>query len=621
MGENQDMSVVFGLLGPVRAAVDGREIVISSLRQREFFAALLLHPNRSLRPAELAQLVWSDRPPAAWRGTLQSHVMRLRRTLGPEAGARIRTTPTGYTVRVTEEELDTLSLVAHHALGSQALGRHDWQGACDHFTAALGLFRSDPLADVEVLAVRSGQSARWEELHLRALEGRIDADLALGRHAEVIGELRSLIHRDPLRERAHAQLIDALAAVGRRAEALEIYRELRARMVGELGIEPGEQTRQAHLRALMHVPRPRIADGAARQESGAFAPDSLPPPHVHWVGRETELAAVTDAAHDAAHGRGTPIVVIAGGGGIGKTAMAVRAARQCAQRFPDGRLFLRLGAASAGPVPAAEVPRLLLGQLGFADYEMPRDTAHRQRLAADVLAHRRVLVILDEVDDGMALLPLAPRSGTSVLILTGRAAPLEYLPGTVVRLTGLGAAEALALLRATVGADRIDQEPKAAEAIARACEGLPLALRIAAARLASRPAWALSTFAQRLAAPGSRLHELRLGELSVRAVFESSLRAAQRRALPGAASPAHILRLLGAVPPQNLTLDAVCALADAEPQQVEDALEALVDHRLADSPEIGVYRLPELQHAYAADLAAPHRAHAHARPGGVLHAV
>lgn len=613
------MSVVFGLLGPVRAAVDGREIVISALRQREFFAALLLYPNRSLRPAELAELVWSDRPPPAWRGTLQSHVMRLRRTLGPAAGARIRTTPTGYSVRVAEDELDTLALAAHHALGSQALGRHDWHTAADRFAAALGLFRGDPLADVETLAVRSGQCARWEELRLRALEGRIDADLALGRHAEVIGELRALIHRDPLRERAHAQLIDALAAVGRRAEALEVYRELRARMVGELGIEPGEQTRQAHLRALMHAPRERIAVRAAEPESGAYAPDSLPPPHVHWVGRETELAAVAEAANDAAHGRGNPIVVIAGGGGIGKTALAVRAARRHADLFPDGRLLLPLGAASADPVPAAEVPRLLLAQLGFADYEMPRDTAHRQRLAADVLAHRRVLVIIDEVEDGLALLPLAPRSGSSMLMLTGRAAPLEYLPGTVVRLTGLGAGEAQALLRATVGADRVDQEPEAAAAIAKACEGLPLALRIAAARLASRPAWALSTFAQRLADPASRLHELRLSEVSVRAVLESSLRAAQRRALPGAAAPAHILRLLGSVPPQDLTLDAVRALADAEPQQVEDALEALVDHRLAESPEIGVYRLPELQHAFAADLAARHRARA--RPGGILHTV
>lgn len=610
------MSVVFGLLGPVRAAVDGRDVVISALRQREVFAALLLHPNRSLRPSELAALVWSDRPPAAWRGTLQSHVMRLRRTLGPEAGARIRTTPTGYAVRVAEDELDTLALAAHHAIGTQALGRHDWETAAGRFGAALSLFRGDPLADVEGLALRSGQIARFDELRLRAVEGRIDADLALGRHAEVIGELRALVHRHPLREHPHAQLIDALAAVGRRAEALAVYRELRARMIEELGIEPGDQARQAHLRALTHA---SVRMVEADPGDGRYTPDLLPPPDAHWIGREAELAAVATAAGDAAHAIGTPLIVVTGSGGIGKTALAVSAARRCAALFPHGRLFLRQGSASAEPVAAAEVPRLLLNQLGFADYEMPRDTAHRQRLVADVLAHRRVLVVLDDVDDGAALLPLVPRSGASVLIVTGRAAPLEYLPGRVVRLTGLGAASSLALLRTAVGDGRVDQDPEAAAAIIEACGGLPLALRIAGARLASRPSWALAKFAERLAEPESRLRELRLGEVSVRAVFESSLRAAERHALPGAATPASILRLLGSVPAQDIGLDAVCALADAPPHQVEDALEALVDHHLAESPEIGVYRLPELQHAYAAAPATPHSVQS--RLDGVLHAV
>lgn len=591
------MSVVFGLLGPVRAAVDGRDIVISALRQREVFAALLLHPNRSLRPSELAGLVWSDRPPAAWRGTLQSHVMRLRRTLGPEAGARIRTTPTGYAVRVAEDELDTLTLAAHHALGTEALGRRDWETAAGRFAAALSLFRGEPLADVEGLAARSGHLARFDELRLRAAEGRIDADLALGRQAEVIGELRALVHRHPLREHPHAQLIDALAAVGRRAEALEVYRDLRARMIGELGIEPGEPARQAHLRALTHAPV-RILE----PDPGRYAPDLLPPPDAYWVGREPELAAVSAAARHAAHASGTPLIVVAGSGGIGKTALAVAAARRCAPLFPDGRLFLRLGASSADPVPAAEVPRLLLGQLGFTDLEMPRDTAHRQRLVADVLAHRRVLVVLDDLDDGATLLPLLPRSGASVLIATGRAAQFQYLPGRVVRLAGLDDAASLALLRTAIGPGRVDREPLAADAIVRACGGLPLALRIAAARLASRPSWALAKFAERLVEPESRLRELRLGTVSVRAVLDAGLCAAERAVLPGAAAPARILRLLGSVPAQDLGLDAVCALADALPEQVEDALEALVDHHLAESPEIGVYRLRELQHAYAADL-------------------
>lgn len=591
------MSVVFGLLGPVRAAVDGRDVVISALRQREVFAALLLHPNRSLRPAELAALVWSDRPPAAWRGTLQSHVMRLRRTLGPEAGARIRTTPTGYAVRVAEDELDTLTLAAHHAIGIQALGRRDWETAAGRFAAALNLFRGDPLADVEGLAARSGHLARFDELRVRAAEGRIDADLALGRQAEVIGELRALIHRYPLRERPHAQLIDALATVGRRAEALEVYRDLRARMIDDLGIEPGEQARQAHLRALTHAPV-RVVE----PDPGRYAPDLLPPPDAHWAGREAELAAVCAAARHAAHAGGTPLIMVTGSGGIGKTALAVAAARRCATLFPDGRLFLRLGAGSADPVPAAEVPRLLLSQLGFADYEMPRDTAHRQRLIADVLAHRRILVVLDEVDDGKALLPLIPRSGASVLIVTGRAAQLEYLPGRVLRLAGLDDSAALALLRTAVGAGRVDREPRAADAIVEACGGLPLALRIAAARLASRPSWALSKFAERLADPENLLRELRLGEVSVRAVFDAGLLAAERAALPGAAAPARILRLLGSLPAEDLGLDAVSALAGTPSQQVEDALEALVDHYLAESPEIGVYRLRALQHAYAAHL-------------------
>jgi DNA-binding SARP family transcriptional activator len=598
------MSIGFGLLGPLRVTVDGRDLTVSAPRQREVLAALLLHANRNMRPVELSALVWSNRPPAAWRGTLQSHVMRLRRTLGPVAGARIATTPTGYLIRAAEDEVDTLSFAAQRALGAQALRRRDWDTASAHFTAALSLFRGEPLADVEELAGRTGDVARFTELRLRALGDRIDADLARGRHADVVGELRSLTREYPLREHPHAQLIDALTAVGRRADALEVFRELRARLVDELGIEPGQLAQQAHMRALANAPGrahpPVIATG------GALAPDLLAPPPADWVGRDAEVAVLTAALRGAAAGHCPPVVAITGGGGIGKTALAAHAARLCAQDFPDGRLLLSVGSAcpETAPVPAGELPALLLRQLGFEQWDIPQSPAHSQRLAADVIAHRRLLIVLDDVQNAAQVLPLLPRSGRSAMLLTSRNALAELATGRTVRLTGLCPEAGLALLRRTVGAGRVEREPQAARDIVEACGGLPLALRIAGARLASRPAWTLAGFAERLREPDSRLRELRLGDVSVRAVFETGLRAVAERSGSGPAAPARLFRLLGAVDAEDLLLDAVCALADAPAQDVEDALEVLVDHHLAESPEMGVYRLPDLQHAYAAELAA-----------------
>src|SRR3954454_4461618 len=242
----------FGILGPLEVRADGRPVALSGARPRAVLAVLALHANRPVSAERLALALWGeDVPPGAVK-TVQVYVARLRKALD-DADVLI-TTPAGYVLRVAPGELDAERFERRVADGRQALAAGRGDDAAAELRAALELWRGPPLADLASTPFAPAEIARLEEQHLAAVEGRVDADLAAGRHAELVGELQQLITQQPWRERLHAQLMLALYRSGRQADALDAYRHARDVLIDQLGIEPGSELHDLQQAILAHDP-------------------------------------------------------------------------------------------------------------------------------------------------------------------------------------------------------------------------------------------------------------------------------------------------------------------------------------------------------------------------------
>jgi YVTN family beta-propeller protein len=288
----------FGILGPLEVSRSGRPVPLGGPRQRAVLALLLLEANRVVSMDRLAEDVWGGHPPEGWVTTLQTYVFHLRRALEPGrlpgiAGGVLVTRDRGYLLRVGREHLDAALFQDGFTAGRAALeaGRH--AEAAGTLRTALDRWRSPVLADLADYAFTRPEAARLEELRLAALEARIEADLALGRHDALTGELEQLVAEHPLRERLHGQLMLALYRCGRQAEALAAYRRARDLLAGELGIDPGEPLQRLHASVLGHDPaldwsesRRTLTEG---HRAGAGPPAPSPAPEHRGPG----LAAVS----------------------------------------------------------------------------------------------------------------------------------------------------------------------------------------------------------------------------------------------------------------------------------------------------------------------------------------
>lgn len=316
-----------------------------------------------------------------------------------------------------------------------------------------------------------------------------------------------------------------------------------------------------------------------------------------------ELTTVLTAA--GSPGGQVPMALITGGGGLGKTALAVHAAHRIADRFPDGQFYADLRGADRVP----RDPRDILGGWLRALGECADPAGDLEEHAAQwrsALHGRGVLLLLDNAGDAEQVRPLLPAASACAVIVTGRARFAE-LPGAHTFTLGpLSDAEALDLLAHRIGAPRLAREPRAAAEVVRACGGIPLAVQIAAARLAARLSWPIAAMADRLLDERRRLDELTVGDLAVRASFQLSYTMLGPAAGPGSLSPARTFRLLGLALGPDISLPAATALLDAPAHAVEGALEILVDAHLLQSPAPGRYRLHDLLRLYAAELAEQH---------------
>ena len=349
----------FGVLGPLDVRFGTTAAEISSARQRTLLTALLVQANQVVSADRLAEIVWGGDPPTGARTTLRSYVMRLRRAVGPVARARLHTREPGYLIEVADDELDLLVFRQRFQHGRRAERARRWQDCVREMTAALRLWRGEPLGDLPAQPQFGSVMSQLLETRLQALESRINAEIQLGRHNDVISELTELVAAHPLREHFVAQLMLALYRAGRQAETLDAYRTARRHLVDELGIEPSAELQTLHQRILENDPSLSSSGPGALPDGGDRAvpvrtPVARPPlplprqlPHSvqDFTGRDRELeriSAILEQGRDAA---AVPVVNIHGAIGIGKTSLAVLAAHRSAAVFPDGQLYTSLGAA------------------------------------------------------------------------------------------------------------------------------------------------------------------------------------------------------------------------------------------------------------------------------------
>lgn len=559
------MRAEYRVLGPLEVYLDGEPVPVPSGRSQVLLAALLLRANRFVPVDELVDLVWDGTPPRFDRAkaTLHMVVRRLRVALGDADCVRTRTG--GYLAVVEPDQLDLLRFRALAGSGD--------------FGAASALWRGPVLGNVASERLHHQEVAHLVDERLVVLERRIDAELDRGLSGELVPELRSLVAEHPLREPFWRHLMLALYRSGQQAEALTAYQDVRTKLADELGVDPGPALQELYQQIL----RADVSTGARPQ-----VPRQLPPGVRNFVGRDEELNHL-----DKASG----VTVVHGVGGVGKTALVLRWARDQRDDYPDGDLYVNLRGfdPEVQPVDPAAAAEMLLVGLGVED--VPSGADARFALLRTKLVDRRLLLVLDNAASVRQVLPLLPGAAGVRVLITSRnqlRALVSQHDATAISLRQLEFEAARSLLAEVLGEQRLDTEPEAAREIVERCAGLPLALRVFAERVARFPDVSLREFVNELR--NERLDAFSdFHDVDVRAVFSWSYRALDD-------GSARMFRLLSVHPGPEFDVSAAAALAGVSVAQARRLLERLVADALVQTRSLGRYCLHDLLRAYAAEL-------------------
>lgn len=603
----------FCLLGPLFVCRSGNAVPIARGMQQSLLAALLLSANKVVPVNELAEALWGLDPPPSARASLQNMVLRLRRSLADGSRSRIITQPGGYQIRVERGELDVDRFETLLAAAREAGRAGTHAEAAGLFRAALSLWRGRPLTGVPSDLLTQREVPRLEEMRLQALEARIDSDMRIGRHAEVITELRQLVTANPHRERLHVLLMLALHENGQQADALAAYQFARSLLIAELGVEPGAELRWVQRQILTgHSPRPasqpvemtaspRQSTRPGTGQGVAVVPRQLPTATQAFTGRAGELAELARTLETAGT-HAALICAITGMAGVGKTALGLRWAQQIAPRFPDGQLYadLRGFGPTGRPVAPTDALTAFLDALGITSAKIPANEEARQCLYRSRLAGRRMLIFLDNAQDEAQVRPLLPGGPGCVVIVTSRnqLGGLAAVEGAF--LLGLGVmseSDAWMLLASRLGHKRVSADQGVVTDLIRLCARLPLALTIVAARSAATPHLPLACLADELSDARTRLDALDTGDVSaaLRAVFSWS-------DLSLSPLAAETFRLLGLYPGPDVTITAAASLAGLDQRKARTVITELARGHLVVEQTSGRYSSHDLLRAYAAEL-------------------
>ncbi|WP_433333549.1 BTAD domain-containing putative transcriptional regulator [Spirillospora sp. CA-294931] len=573
----------FSLLGPPRGWHGDRELDLGSPQQRALLVVLLLREGRSASAQELVDAIWGERPPNRAVGILRTYASRLRQILEPGrspggAAAVLVTVADGYELRLPPEALDVTAFERDVTAAERAREAGRTAAARELLGSALGLWRGEPLEGMAGPFAHA-QRTRLSERRIAALETRLELDLELGAHAEIIPELTALVAAHPLRERARCLLMLALSQAGRREDALAVYAEARRVLVDELGIEPGPELAELHKR-LQNKEPPKTAPVA-----------QLPGDVADFTGRGALIEELRGLLLSEPR-QGVTMVALSGTGGVGKTALALHVAHQARAHFPDGQLYIDLRGTGEDPADPRTVLGAFLQALGVEHNALPDSLSERSALYRTRLAERRVLVLLDNARDAEQVRPLLPGAASCAVLLTSRAKLGGLGTARLIDLDVLHPDEAVELVARIAGRHRVEAEPEAAAELPLICGYLPLAVRVVAARLAARPSWTLASLVERLADRRRTLDELRVADLGVESVFRlayNQLDEPQRQAF----------RLLSLHEGPTIPLPAAAALLGLPPLEAEDLCESLVEVSLLRSPTDGRYRYHDLLGLYA----------------------
>lgn len=583
----------FLMLGPLEVRLSGRLLPLGGPKDRLMLATLLLQPNRVVPVERLIDAIW-DSPPASARKNVQTHIWGLRRLFtSSEGDGRIESTAVGYRLRVGEDELDAERFERLAGQGRRALSEGRPMLAAEVLHQAISLWRGPPLQDVALTPRLQSHVVALEEGRLAAVEDRIEAELRLGRHDALVGELRSLIAQHPLRERLHAQLMLALYRSGRQADALTAYTAARRALLDELGIEPGPGLERLQQDILRRAPALELAPATT-----SFPINQLPSDLADFTARSRQSEPLTRLLHseECAGGAAVTVAVITGPPGVGKTSLAVHVGHLVAESFPDGILYASLRGPDETRLPAQDAIGGFLRALGVPSERVPDALPERSAFFRSLTAGKQYLIVLDNAFDEAQVRPLIPGSSGCAVLVTSRSRLVGLSAAETVALDVFSPAESAALLSRMLGAQRTNMEPDATEEVARLCGGLPLALRIAGGRLAARPAWPIAGLVRRLSDERERLAEFSAGDLELRTAFESayhSLSADEQR----------LLRTLGGFGSDPFDAAAAAHAAGIGAREAGRLLERLADVHLVRVAEIDDrYRLHDLIRLFARDL-------------------
>ncbi|MFJ9179693.1 BTAD domain-containing putative transcriptional regulator [Streptomyces sp. NPDC102360] len=584
----------FSVLGPVRAWRGAEPLATGSPQQRALLATLLLRQGRTATAAELIDSVWGEEPPSQALAAIRTYASRLRKILGPGV---LETEAGGYSLRMARP--DALDLAAAEDLAARAERARQSADLCRARTLvneALDVWDGEPLAHVPGPHAET-ERARLEEWRLQLLETRLDMDLEQGCHAEAVSALTALTADHPLRERLRELLMLALYRSGRQAEALAVYADTRRLLADELGVDPRPGLSELQQRILKADPT--LAEPSTQPPEPSQTPQrpaQLPATVPDFTGRASFVKELSETLASASSESGTGSVMavsaVAGIGGVGKTTLAVHVAHAARAAFPDGQLYVDLQGTSPRPAEPETVLGSFLRALGVADSAVPESLEERSALFRSTLDGRRSLILLDNARDAAQVRPLLPGTAGCAALITGRVRMVDLVGAHLVDLDVMSPDEALLLFTRIVGEERVTSERKAALDTVAACGFLPLAIRIAASRLAARRTWTVSVLAAKLADERRRLDELQAGDLAVKATFElgyGQLEPTQSRAF----------RLLGLADGPDISLAAAAAVLDLGIESTEDVLESLVDTSLLESAAPGRYRYHDLVRLYA----------------------
>ncbi|CAL9448963.1 Regulatory protein AfsR [Streptomyces sp. enrichment culture] len=624
MMASRGSAVRFSILGTLVVSVGDQQLHLGGPRARAVLGALLLEANRLVPISHLVEAVWERVPPATAEHQIRKIVADLRSRI-PHGQEMIVTDGPGYRIVVDEDQLD---LIRFEKALDEARRRATVDGEVAALESALALYRGRVLPDSRSPALTSAAAA-LEDRYLGARERLLELRLEQGRAHDAVSELMPLVAEHPLRESLSALLMVALYRVGRQADALRVYHDLRNLLAEQLGIDPSSAVNYRYQQILRSEPA-LDTPPAARPDRPAGPPAAAPPPRSlphdlpDFTGREAELDQLL--AHvppppgppPEVHGTGpgpdargdggqdgprtgrqaVRIITVDGMAGSGKTALAVHAAHRVADRYPDGQIFLDLHGFSphCEPVEPHDALGTLLRALGVPADALPEDPADRASLWRGMTADRRLLLLFDNVIASDQVRPLIP-AGPGCLVLVTSRPRLAGLDGAVpLPLPLPSTAEGLALLGQVIGHRRVAAEQEAAAELVALCGRLPLALRITASRLTNRPHWSLAYLAGRLRDERRRLDELTVEHRSVRTSLHLSY---------ATVPPRHqeLFRLLGAHPGADFDGYGAAALAGLTPHAAETLLEGLLDARLLVQHTPGRYTFHSLVRALAREAA------------------